>query len=84
MNRFDKQLIAVARQNFPLGTEPVELLRWLIDEGVVDNPVARRLAVRSYVAHLVGSGKCGKVDALYRAADHFGCSYHTARNYVYQ
>lgn len=84
MNNFDKQLIEIVQQEFPTDTQIVEVMKWLIGKGVLNTTIARRLAVRSYVDCLMVSGKYGKMDALYRAADHFECTYHTVRNYVYQ
>lgn len=60
----------------------IKVFEWLLNIGVLDTQRIRILAVRSYVDKLYKSGE-GKVDAMYLAAEEFGCSYEYIRKCMY-
>lgn len=58
------------------------LLRRLLDRGMVDMQAAERGAVRARVAELQRLGE-RRVEAMYRAAEEFCCSYEKIRSIIY-
>ncbi len=58
------------------------LLRRLTDRGWIDMRAVERAAVRARVAELQSRG-AKRVDAMYRAAEEFCCSYEKIRSIIY-
>lgn len=83
MNNFDKELVEIVARSLPPKATPADVIGWLARQGVTNNTSARRLVIKEYVDRQFASGKCSKADALFEAADHFGCSEYMARNYYY-
>ncbi len=81
LNIYDKQLISSVESLWP-DMDTAELVEKLINIGVVDTVRCKILVVREYVEKTV-SGGCGKVDAMYMAAEKFCCSYEYVRKCMY-
>ncbi len=58
------------------------LLGRLLDRGLIDMRAAERAAVRARVAELQSRG-AKRVDAMYRVAEEFCCSYEKIRSIIY-
>lgn len=59
-----------------------QLIDKLFEIGVVDHRLCKVLAVREYVWALLKGGS-KKTDAMWRAADHFCCTYEYVRKCMY-
>ncbi len=68
-------------REFGQGADAV-LLRRLLDRGLIDLRAVERRAVRARVAELQSRG-AKRVDAMYRAAEEFCCSYEKIRSIIY-
>lgn len=81
MTVFDKHLIECMSRMFP-GGDAGAVTERLIRMGVVSATRCKALAIRDYVEKAVKEGSA-KVNAMYRAADHFRCSYEYVRKCIY-
>lgn len=78
---YQKHLCEVVSQRF--GTlSAQQLLDKLFEMGVVDFTRCKVLAVRQFVEEILKGG-AKKVDAMWRAAEYFGCSYEYVRKCMY-
>ncbi len=68
-------------REFGQGADAV-LLGRLLDRGLIDMRAAERAAVRARVAELQSQG-AKRVDAMYRVAEEFCCSYEKIRSIIY-
>lgn len=81
MTIYMKELVSLLDRKYgQMATE--ELAGKLFKIGVLDHTLCKVLAIREYVAEMVRSGE-KKVDAMWRAAEHFSCSYEYIRKCMY-
>lgn len=81
MTSYEKELARQLACRYPdLSAE--RLLAKLMDMGVVDFSRCKILAVRSRVEQLIKQGD-KKIDAMWKAAEHFACSYEYVRKCMY-
>ena len=81
MTIYMKELVGMLDRRY--GQMPSgELAGKLFEIGVLDHTLCKVLAVREYVAIQVKDGS-KKIDAMWRAAEHFSCSYEYVRKCIY-
>ncbi len=81
MNVHETRPLEYLCREFGQGADAV-LLRRLLDRGLIDLRAVERRAVRARVAELQSRG-AKRVDAMYRAAEEFCCSYEKIRSIIY-
>jgi hypothetical protein len=81
MTTYIKQLLEQIDQKY--GQLPNDqFVRKLIEIGVIDFRLCRILAVREWVFAEVKAG-AKKTDTMWRASEHFGCTYEYVRKCMY-
>lgn len=81
MTTYEKQLFMILGKKYP-NISAENLLKKLIEIGVLDFTLCKVLAVREYVDELVRVGS-KKVDAMWCASEQFGCTYEYIRKCMY-
>ncbi len=81
MTIYVKELISMLDRKYD-ALSAGETVRKLFEIGVVDHTLCKVLAVREFVSEKVEAGD-KKIDAMWRAAEHFCCSYEYVRKCVY-
>lgn len=81
MTIYMKELVGMLDRRY--GKLPTgELAGKLFEIGVLDHTLCKVLAVREYVAEQVKAGE-KKIDVMWKAAEHFSCSYEYVRKCIY-
>lgn len=81
MTIYVKEMIEMLERRY--GKLPAsEFAGKLFEIGVLDHTMCKVLAVREYVAALVKGGD-KKIDAMWKAAEHYSCSYEYVRKCIY-
>lgn len=81
MTIYVKEMIEMLERKYgKLSTS--EFASKLFEIGVLDHTLCKVLSVREYVAALVKGGE-KKIDAMWKAADHYSCSYEYVRKCIY-
>ncbi|MDL2319902.1 hypothetical protein LJC45_02080 [Alistipes sp. OttesenSCG-928-B03] len=81
MTIYVRELVAKLKEKYgQLSTD--DFADKLFEIGVVDHTLCKVLAVRDYVAVRVREGE-KKIDAMWKAAEHFSCSYEYIRKCIY-
>lgn len=81
MTTYEKHLSKIVDQKFGNAT-PAQVLKKLIEMGVVDYTRCKVLAVRQYVEQLVKEGR-KKTEAMWLATEKFICSFEYIRKCMY-
>lgn len=81
MTIYEKELAELVNRRFD-GMKGSQLLRKLIEMGVIDTTRCKILAVREFVNERVKNDS-KKVDAMWTAAEKFSCSYEYIRKCMY-
>lgn len=81
MTTYERQFSKIFEAKFP-ALSTADILEKLSEIGVIDFTLCKVLAVRSHVDTLVKEGS-KKVDAMWCAAELFGCSYEYIRKCMY-
>jgi hypothetical protein len=82
MTRYEKELVGIIDEQYGDSLSAGALVEELIRIGVVDHTRCKVLVVRRYVDELVKGG-CGKVEAMWLAAEHFCATYEYVRKCMY-
>lgn len=81
MTSYEKELVRQLDKHYP-NLETGRLLEKLMEMGVIDFSRCKILAVRSLVDQLIKKGH-KKIDAMWKASEHFACSYEYVRKCMY-
>lgn len=81
MTIYEKQLTEIIEKEYG-NLSGGELIRKLLEIGVVDYTLCKVLAVREYVNGIMKTGG-KKIDAMWEAAEKFSCSYEYIRKCMY-
>lgn len=84
MSTYERWLLRMVEQELPRAATKREIMEWLSEKGITDTTNCRRVVLSDFVEQeCCRDRRVGKIDAMQRAAEHFGCSYETVRNSIY-
>lgn len=81
MTSYEKELILLIEQHYP-NISIKNLIVKLMDMDIIDFTRCKVLAVRNWVNQRIRQGD-KKIDAMWKAAEHFACSYEYVRKCMY-